>query len=36
MAAGVAQLRGHRVRESLLEEEKLLRGFGVYVTDGAE
>lgn len=36
MAAGVAQLLGHRVRDSLLEEEKLLRGFGVYATDGAE
>ncbi|PBC45150.1 transcriptional regulator [Rhodococcus sp. ACS1] len=35
MSGGVAQLLGHRVRETLLEEEKLLSSFSVYVTDAA-
>ncbi|WP_032404180.1 MurR/RpiR family transcriptional regulator [Rhodococcoides fascians] len=30
LTAGVAQIHGHEVRATLLEEEKLLRDFGVY------
>jgi DNA-binding MurR/RpiR family transcriptional regulator len=30
LAAGVAQLRGHQARSSLLQEEALLKEFGVY------
>ncbi|MFF9482768.1 MurR/RpiR family transcriptional regulator [Streptomyces sp. NPDC014733] len=33
LAAGVAQLRGHEVRSTLLQEEELLEEFGVYTTD---
>jgi hypothetical protein len=33
MSGGVASELGHRARETLLEEEKLLRGFGVYAIE---
>lgn len=34
MCGAVAHLLGHEVRETLLEEEKLLSEFGVYTADG--
>jgi DNA-binding MurR/RpiR family transcriptional regulator len=33
LAAGVAQVRGHDVRSTLLQEEELLDDFGVYAAD---
>ena len=33
LAAGVARLRGHEARSTLLHEEKLLEEFGVYATE---
>ncbi|HTJ69168.1 MAG TPA: MurR/RpiR family transcriptional regulator [Actinospica sp.] len=35
LGAGVAEARGHEARSTLLREEELLDGFGVYTTDGA-
>ncbi|MEU6116370.1 MurR/RpiR family transcriptional regulator [Streptomyces sp. NPDC047117] len=34
LAAGVAQLRGHEVRATLLQEEELMEEFGVYAGEG--
>ncbi|MBD3005559.1 MULTISPECIES: MurR/RpiR family transcriptional regulator [unclassified Streptomyces] len=33
LAAGVAQLRGHQARSTLLQEEELLKEFGAYAPD---
>ncbi|MEU6083633.1 MurR/RpiR family transcriptional regulator [Streptomyces sp. NPDC047108] len=35
LAAGVARVRGHEVRSTLLQEEELLEDFGVYTAEGS-